>query len=537
MKRLMSILLMLAMVFTLFACEEPEKDEECSHKYKVVKTISATCTEEGKVKYQCSKCDHTYSVESPKLEHDYQGGSCNSPATCAVCGAVGSEGRGHRYEGYACVVCGDETDTFVMPENGYDGSEVTIVFYHTMGAALRSVLEDYIGDFNAMYPNIHVVHKQVGSFDDVRDSVAAGIMDGSQPNITYCYPDHVALYNQSNAVAALDIFINSTATATTGSGSKKTLGLSAKQINDFIDGFYEGGSQFGDGVMYTLPMSKTTNVLYYNKTFFDTHGLSVPTTWEEMEQVCQQILQIAPNSIPLCIDYEDDWFITMCAQYNSPYTSATGEHYLFDNETNRSFVQQLRDWYQKGYVNTFNSTGGTYGSDYLNREESYMVISASSSAAYHKGNYELGAAGIPQVDPANPKVISWGPDLCILKNDNAQEVLASWLFVKFLTTNAEFQADFSMSSGYLPVTESACEDIVYQMYLDYADGYNAVAPLAIKAALTQIDAFFTPAAFVGSAEAAVEVGNIISYACTMQGNGNSKELIRKIFADAIANCP
>ena len=52
---------------------------------------------------------------------------------------------------------------------GYDGSEVTIKFYHTMGANLTTVLDQYIAEFNAIYPNIHVEYTSVGGYDDVRD--------------------------------------------------------------------------------------------------------------------------------------------------------------------------------------------------------------------------------------------------------------------------------------------------------------------------------------------------------------------------------
>ena len=47
---------------------------------------------------------------------------------------------------------------FDVPEVGYDGSEVTIVFYHSMGAKLRGVLDTYIAEFNKLFPNIRRFH-------------------------------------------------------------------------------------------------------------------------------------------------------------------------------------------------------------------------------------------------------------------------------------------------------------------------------------------------------------------------------------------
>ena len=51
---------------------------------------------------------------------------------------------------------------FVVPEGGYDGSEVTITFSHTMGAKLQEVLNYHIGEFNKVYPNIKVEHSSAG---------------------------------------------------------------------------------------------------------------------------------------------------------------------------------------------------------------------------------------------------------------------------------------------------------------------------------------------------------------------------------------
>ena len=334
------------------------------------------------------------------------------------------------------------TKDFVIPEGGYDGSEVTITFYHTMGANLREVLDAYIIKFNEIYPNIKVVHEQVGGYEDVRDQIKTELTVGNQPNIAYCYPDHVALYNVAKAVVTLDDLIASNIEVTKADGSKEILGLTAEQQADFIEGYYNEGKEFGDGKMYTLPFSKSTEVLYYNKTFFEANGLTVPTTWDELEATCAKIKEIEPTSIPLGYDSESNWFITMCEQLGSDYTSASGDHYLFNNDTNKAFVKRFREWYQKEYVTT-QEIYGAYTSGLFTAttgQRSYMSIGSSAGAKHQrpaandKGEYafEVGIATIPQIDASKPKVISQGPSVCIFKDANPQEVLASWLFVKSL---------------------------------------------------------------------------------------------------------
>lgn len=437
---------------------------------------------------------------------------------------------------------------FEVPEGGYDGSEVTITFYHTMGSNLTDVLENYIAEFNKLYPNIHIVHTKIGGYDDVRDQISTEITTGAQPNIAYCYPDHVALYNLAGSVITLDNLINSTVEVTRADGSKETLGLTKDQIADFIEGYYNEGRQFGDGLMYTMPLSKSTEVLYYNATFFAEHNLTPPTTWEEMEELCKKIKEIDPKSIPLGYDSEANWFITMCEQYGSPYTSATGDHFLFDNETNREFVKKFREWYQKGYLTT-QKIYGAYTSGLFtstNEVKSYMSIGSSAGATHQRptanadGSYpfDVGIATIPQVSETNKKIISQGPSLCIFKkaNQNPQEVVASWLFVKYLTTTVEFQAEFSMASGYVPVIKSVSENETYKEFIDGANGGTNIAALSAKVCLEQEEAYYTSPAFNGSSTARDQVGALLAKCLSADDGGNVDAMIKKAFEDAIEEC-
>ena len=481
-----------------------------------------------------------------------------------------------------------------LSEFEFDTSKpVTITFYHTMGESLRAVLDKHIAKFNEIYPNITVEHKQVGSYDDVREQIKTEITVGDQPNIAYCYPDHVALYNLALAVQTLDDLIAATNTVTRADGTTEQLGLTAEQVDNFIDGYYNEGKQFGDGKMYTLPMSKSTEVLYYNKTFFDVcnkiyssdielndkgepvyvtndkgefvldaegnkqtkpnplkgnenYNLSVPTTWEELEAVCAKIKAIDPKSIPLGYDSESNWFITMCEQLGTPYTSATGSHFLFDNEDNHAFVKEFREWYKAGYVTTQAISGG-YTSALFTKNPAedgncYMCIGSSAGANHQipenddgTFKFEVGIASVPQANKEAPKVISQGPSLCIFKKADAQEVLASWLFVKYLTTTVDFQAEFGMASGYVPVLENVTDNEVYAAELAAANGYESLPLLATKVCLEQANAYYTSPAFNGSSTARDEVGKLMQI-CLTSTEADVDAMIKKAFKDAVAEC-
>ena len=449
------------------------------------------------------------------------------------------------------------TPNFAVPEEGYDGSEVEIKFYSTQGKGLKEITDSYIEQFNQIYPNIHVTHESIGGYDDVRNQIKTEIPVKNQPNIAYCYPDHVALYNLSKAVAHLDNFIDSTVS----DGHGGVIGLTDAQKNDFISGYYNEGRQFGDGLMYSMPYSKSTEVLYYNKDVFAKHNLTVPTHWfaetdnveddkTSMEYVCKVLKEKEENCIPLGYDSEANWMITMTEQCGSDYTSAVGDnHFLFDNNTNKAVAKRFREWYKNGWMTTQQLYGSYTSGLFVAGSEttrSFMSIGSSAGASHQlpqKGDngypFEVGITSIPQMCENNKKVISQGPSVCIFKKANPQEVVASWLLVKFLTTSVQYQAEFGKASGYVPVLKSVAEDPTYSAFIANADkGNDFATALAAKVCLEQEDAYYTSPAFNGSSMARDQIG----YALTkiLPFNSDSDEEINKFinqaFAEAVKEC-
>ena len=458
----------------------------------------------------------------------------------------------------SCNLFGGNNTAFEIPEGGFDTeTPVTIKFYHSMGANLQEVLNDAIKEFNKLYPNITIEHESYGDYDGVRDQIKTEIAVGGQPHIAYCYPDHIALYNEAGAVQTLDDLIASTIEITRADGTTEILGYTQDQLHDFIQGYYNEGKAFGDNLMYSLPISKSTEVLYYNKTFFEANNLKVPTTWEEMAEVCEQIKAIDPKCIPLGYDSESNWFITMCEQYGSPYTSASGENFLFNNQTNIDFVTRFRTWYQNKWVTTEELSGGytsslftgdssnaTEGSEATKGTRCYMCIGSTGGATYQQPKqtnnefeFEVGIASIPQVNPAEPKVISQGPSICLFKQENPQEMVAAWLFAKFLTTDHTFQGSYSMSNGYAPVIKSVKNNKAYADFLAKADvnGTANITAYAVKVAIEQEKAYYASPAFNGSSVARDQVGLLLQKVFTLPAEGLT-EAIKKAFQDAVDEC-
>lgn len=383
--------------------------------------------------------------------------------------------------------------------------KITINFWHTMGDNLQTALNEIIVEFNKAYPNIEVVHTQIGSYPDVRDNVLKGIPVNSTPHLAYCYPDHVALYRDARAVEVLDEYIYDS-----------NYGLTVEQRNDFVPGFYAEGKTFGDNKMYSLPFVKSTEVLYYNATYLAKNNIQVPTTWDELWAACEAIKAKDNKIVPLGYDSEANWFITNAEQNGYGYTTTDltygkSGQFLFNNEGNRNFVTDLKAKYEKGLFTT-ETMYGAYTSGLFTSQGSVFGIGSTGGAGYQwSKDFETGIAQLPQTKGGKNAVISQGPSICMLSKDNQQEEIASWLFLRFLTTDVASQAKFAEASGYIPVTKSAQNAPSYKTYLEGASGTTkeGTKALAAKVAVEQSDKYFTSPTFVGSSQARDEVGNII----------------------------
>ena len=72
----------------------------------------------------------------------------------------------------------------------------------------------------------------------------------------------------------------------------------------------------------------------------------------------------------------------------------------------------------------------TAGATWMGSEAPLLDISEDKLVSF-----EIAVRMVPQFDPEDPQMISQGPSICIFNKEDSQEVLASWLFAQYLLTN------------------------------------------------------------------------------------------------------
>ncbi len=426
-------------------------------------------------------------------------------------------------------------------KSGYDGSEVTIEFWHTFATSSGiSPIERAAYEFKEIYPNITIETKTFAHADQIYEHVNKST-DEAMPNLVFCSYSTLLAYHENGTVVPLDGLINNENVV---ASTNDIMGFTQAQLDDFVDAFYNDGKIInGSDTLYSLPLAKSTDLLYYNKTVFDELGINAPTTWDEMEACVEYLKEVYPDRTPLGYQSPENLFITLAAQCGSDYTSATGDNYIFVNETNKKIVAKFAEWYQKGYLKLAELAYGPYD-DFAN-SETLMYIGNSVGIMYYypakvdgEFTFELGVEPIPQMDASNPKALAENEaSICIIESKNTQEIYASWLFLKFLMTDMEFQARSSAQFNSMPVLNSVKDSDEYKAYIKNSFEGGSLRYLAMELVPKQANYCFTTPMFKGSEKARESVGALVeSIFKKYQLGADNSAMIDEEFNKALANC-
>lgn len=349
---------------------------------------------------------------------------------------------------------GETTETQVATEIVTSiGEPVTIEFWHGMSGALGETMNEIVENFNSTIgeeKGITVEAVFQGGYDDLKSKVIGAIKADIAPEVVQGTVNNILEFTQSGIVQPLNDYI-----------THEEIG-----IHDFEDIYEvyrtENSSYDATGTYYSLPFSKSTDLLFYNKTFFEEHGLTVPTTWEEVTEVSKQITAITGKPA-LSIDNGSNFLISYLFQSGAEYTNIDGE-ILFDNETSVEALTMLQDNCNAGIWRLAGED--KYSSAPFLSENVHMFLGSSAGEGYlSEDNFKWDATVYPQVDVNAPKNIQQGNNVAVLNQNNTpEEVYASFEFVKYLAS-VEANTKWATETGYLPLRESVANSDTYKTFV------------------------------------------------------------------------
>ncbi|MBP3544426.1 MAG: extracellular solute-binding protein [Lachnospiraceae bacterium] len=447
---------------------------------------------------------------------------------------------------------------FVMPEEFDTAREYEITFWakNDTNKTQTDIYEQAIAGFEDLYPNVKVNLRLYTDYGKIYNDVITNIATNTTPNVCITYPDHIATYLTGvNQVVPLDELLVNEKYGLGGSEVR----FDAPTKEEIIPQFLEECSFAGH--YYAMPYMRSTEACYINKTYVEELGYTLPEvlTWDFVWEVSEAaMVQDAEGNylingqkvlIPFIYKSTDNMMIQMLKQKDAGYSAADGEIRLF-NDTTEELLYTVAEHGKTKAFSTFKIS--SYPANFLNAGQCIFAVDSTAGATWMGTDaplsdisedklveFETAVMTIPQFDIENPQMISQGPSVCIFNKADAQEVMASWLFVQYLLTN-EVQIAYAQTEGYAPVTSKAQNSEEYQDYLTRSgednELYYDVKLAATELLLDNIDNTFVTPVFNGSASLRDAAGQLIenTVKAVRRNQTVDEEYMEKLYSDIAA---
>ncbi len=449
--------------------------------------------------------------------------------------------------------------------------EKEIQFWHCIGHDKMRNLNRIIEKFNNAHKDTDgykvVAYQIAGAYDDLHDAVKTKLQAGYVPSITMGYPDSFAEYIGSNGESASKI-LNLNSFIESDSNFK---------ASDFVTEYYQEGTNYQYSGTYSLPLYKSTEVMYYNKTAYEasafykahkdeTYGnygakISDPTTWDwdTLIYVAGEIQKENKNTSDfhaLGYDSDSNLFISQMAQRGIPYTTASetgntddekkASHFQFASIVNGeckgddalvSFTNEIYNLTKAGTLVTQGSYG-SYASDLFKKKKVMFTIGSTGGSAYNEPGeaFTCGLSKVPAYHNIQ-KYIMQGPSLCFFNTSNSKKEAAAWDFYVNYVANPQYNAELALENSYDPVKIASYET---DSYVDWIEDGKENGKEDLKAELkyripaltsTLKESYMTSPVFIGSSAARTQIGKLISY--TKENGGDVNKAIEKAWSNCV----
>ena len=422
-------------------------------------------------------------------------------------------------------------EAFEIPES-FDADrplEITFWAKNDTNKTQTAIYNRAIEEFEKLYPNVKVNIRLYTDYGRIYNDVITNISTGTTPNVCITYPDHIATYlTGPNVVVPLDALFADPSWGFGGSELRFDGPGPDEMIGKFLDECAIGGEH------YAVPFMRSTEACYVNVTLLESLGYELPEvlTWDFVWKVSDKAAERDEDGtypangqktmIPFIYKSTDNMMIQSLAQRGAGYSTEDGDVLLFGEDT-EAILRDVAVHTGTGAFSTFKIS--SYPGNFLNAGQCLFAIDSTAGATWMGSHaphsdispdkfveFETAVLPIPQYDPADPKMISQGPSVCVFNKADPEEVLASWLFVQYLLTN-DVQIAYAQTEGYIPVTRKAQESDEYRDYLSRAgeegELYYDVKIAATKLLLENIENTFVTPVFNGSASLRDAAGQLI----------------------------
>lgn len=333
-----------------------------------------------------------------------------------------------------------------------EAEPTTVTLWHVYGGEVTSPLNVLVEEFNrtvGQEKGIRVRVDSVSNTNVIHESVLAAAYDdpgaSELPDLFVSYPKTVlALPDENILVDYHDYF-------------------SDEELDAFLPEFLEEGTV--NGRLAVLPIAKSTEILYVNKTAFDRFSAATGaalddlSTWEGLYALAEQYKDWSGGKCFFVHDYHFNYFQVGVESMGEDFFTGSGLAF------GPKFAYAWAPYARAALTGTL-WLGGGYATEPLRTGDAIVSVASSASVLYYSDvvtypdnsteQVEIISLPCPTFEGGEKLVMQRGAGLCTVKSTPAREE-ACMTFLKWLT-EPKRNVDFVTALGYMPVTKEGFDD-------------------------------------------------------------------------------
>ncbi len=335
---------------------------------------------------------------------------------------------------------------------------ITVSLWHYYNGTIKEEFDTLVSEFNETVGTENGVIIETQSYGEIPlletalfEAANESVGSLPMPDIFAAYSDYAYQLARKTDLVPLENY------------------FSDEELAAYRTEFLKEGQFLADGKSYILPVAKSTENLFINKTdwepFAYKHQLTndVLQTWEGIYQVAEIYYKETGKSF-----FSHDSFANFIFTFSKQFGD---QLFSIDKEGNASFTlteeggKAIWDYLYRPYLYGYFKKEGRFSSDDAKTGEVIAFISSTSGAGYfpkdvtiEQSTYEIEPLVLPYpyIHEDNQYVVQQGAGMSITKSEETHEYGAA-LFLKWFT-EIEQNMSLSIQTGYLPVKNEIYEN-------------------------------------------------------------------------------
>ena len=340
-----------------------------------------------------------------------------------------------------------------------DPSGQEITFWHVHSGPNEELLNELVQEFNESNEyGITVTALNQGNYGDLFQKMLPVLGSEDMPNLLLAYQNQAATYQLADALVDMRPMLES-----------DQWGFDEAARNDFFEGFIQSDVfPTFDNAQLGWPPNRSMEVMFYNQEWLQELGYdSFPSSPEEYREVVCAASQNpfsgaqGESAVGLEISTSASTFASWVFAFGGDVYDDESGQYTYDSPEAVEALSYLQGLIEDGCAaieterygaqanfgigTTFSTSGSSVGIPYY------------ESAVDAGAQFDFSVAAFPHTT-AEPVMNVYGPSISITKAGGEDAHLASWLFIKYLST-PEAQAEWARTTNYFPVRESVAAEL------------------------------------------------------------------------------